>query len=40
MTSLDLAIGFLLIVIGVLIVVLLGLWIAEKLFFFDRRNMD
>lgn len=40
MTTLDWAIGFLLLLIGMLIGVLIGLWIAEKLFFFDRRNMD
>lgn len=40
MSTIDLAIGFLLITIGVLIGTLLGLWVAEKLFFYDRRNND
>lgn len=38
MTNIDIAIGFLLVTIGVLIGTLLGLWLAEKLFFYDRRN--
>jgi len=38
MTNIDIAIGFLLITIGVLIGTLLGLWLAEKLFFTDRRQ--
>ena len=39
MTSLDFAIGFLLLVIGVFVGTLLGLFIGERFFFLDRRHL-
>lgn len=39
MIALDLAIGFLLLVIGVLLGTIFGLWLGERVFFVDRRYL-
>lgn len=39
MIVIDFAIGFLLLVIGVLLGTLLGLFLGERFFFVDRRHL-